>query len=143
MLESSRAATSMKVADLMETDLQVVQEDLTVAEAVVTLTEGHIRGLPVVDRHNRMVGVLSSSDVLEAAAECADAEERNALFERTIVAEVMTPRPKTISPDAEVKEAAKQMLELEVHRLFVERGGELVGVISQSDIVRAVATAKI
>ncbi len=133
----------MKVADLMETDLQVVQEDLTVAEAVVTLTEGHIRGLPVVDRHNRMVGVLSSSDVLEAAAECADAEERNALFERTIVAEVMTPRPKTISPDAEVKEAAKQMLELEVHRLFVERGGELVGVISQSDIVRAVATAKI
>ena len=143
MLESSRAATSMKVADLMETDLQVVQEDLTVAEAVVTLAEGHIRGLPVVDRHNRMVGVLSSSDVLEAAAECADAEERNALFERTIVAEVMTPRPKTISPDAEVKEAAKQMLELEVHRLFVERRGELVGVISQSDIVRAVATAKI
>ena len=133
----------MNVAELMETDLQVVPDDHTVAEAVVILAEGHIRGLPVVDRHNRMVGVLSTSDVLEAAAECADADERNALFERTIVAEVMTPRPKTISPEADVKEAAKQMLELEVHRLFVERGGELVGVISQSDIVRAVATAKI
>ncbi|KPJ88013.1 MAG: hypothetical protein AMS18_13885 [Gemmatimonas sp. SG8_17] len=133
----------MKVADLMETDVQVVQEDLTVAEAVVILAEGHIRGLPVVNRRNRMVGVLSTSDVLEAAAECSDAEERNALFERTIVAEVMTSRPKTISPNANVKEAAKQMLELEVHRLFVEQGGELVGVISQSDIVRAVATARI
>ncbi|UCG85242.1 MAG: CBS domain-containing protein [Gemmatimonadota bacterium] len=128
---------------MMETDLQVVQEDITVAEAVVTLAEGHIRGLPVVDRQNRMVGVISTSDVLEAAAECGDAEERNALFERTIVGEVMTSRPKTISPDADVKEAAKQMLELEVHRLFVEQGGELVGVISQSDIVRAVATARI
>jgi CBS domain-containing protein len=133
----------MKVADLMETDVQVVQEDLTVAEAVVILAEGHIRGLPVVNRRNRMVGVLSTSDVLEGAAECSDAEERNALFERTVVAEVMTSRPKTISPDANVKEAAKQMLELEVHRLFVEHGGELVGVISQSDIVRAVATARI
>jgi CBS domain-containing protein len=130
----------MRVVDLMGTDLQIVQEDLTVVEAVVTLAEGRVRGLPVVDRHNRMVGVLSTSDVLEAAAECADAAERNALFERTLVREIMTPRPRTISPDADVKGAAKQMLELDVHRLFVEREGELVGAISQSDIVRAVAT---
>ena len=133
----------MKVSELMEKDLHVVQEDLTVAEAVVTLAEAHIHGLPVVSRQGRMVGVLSTSDVLQAAAECADAEERNALFESTQVNEVMTPRPKTISPDADVKEAAQQMLELEVHRLFVEQGGTLEGVISQSDIVRAVATAKI
>ena len=133
----------MKVSELMETDLHVVQEDLTIAEAVVTLAEAHIHGLPVVNRQSRMVGVLSTSDVLQAAAECADAEERNALFESTQVNEVMTPRPKTISPNAPVKDAAKQMLELEVHRLFVEQEGTLVGVISQSDIVRAVATAKI
>ena len=133
----------MRISELMEQDVQMVQEDLTVAEAVVILAEGHIHGLPVVNRQNRMVGVLSTSDVLQAAAECADAEERNALFESTQVNEVMTPRPKTISPQADVKEAAKEMLKLEVHRLFVEQDGELVGVISQSDIVRAVATAKI
>jgi CBS domain-containing protein len=67
----------------MDTDLQVVEEDLTVVEAVVTLAECRVRGLPAVDRHNRTVGVLSTSDVLEAAAECADAAERNALFGRT------------------------------------------------------------
>ena len=44
---------------------------------------------------------------------------------------------------ASVKEAAQQMLYLEVHRLFVEDDGRLVGVISQSDIVRAVALARI
>jgi predicted transcriptional regulator len=133
----------MKVSELMEKDLHVIQGDLNVAEAVVTLAEGHIHGLPVVNRQSRMVGVLSTSDVLQAAAECADADERNALFESTQVNDVMTPRPQTISPDADVKEAAKQMLEREVHRLFVEQKGTLVGVISQSDIVRAVATAKI
>ncbi|UCD24355.1 MAG: CBS domain-containing protein [Gemmatimonadota bacterium] len=133
----------MKVADLMQKDLQVVSMDLSVTEAVVTFAESHIHGLPVVDRKDRMVGVLSTSDVLQAAAECASAEERNALFETTLVGEIMTSRPSTISPDADVKDAAQQMLELDVHRLFVEQGGELVGVIAQSDIVRAVATAKI
>jgi CBS domain-containing protein len=53
----------------------------------------------------------------------------------------MTPRPKTIGPEEDLKVAAQQMLYLEVHRLFVEVDGELQGVISQSDIVRAVATA--
>ena len=133
----------MKVADLMEQDLHMVSEDITVAEAVVTFAAGHIHGLPVVDRKNRMVGVLSTSDVLEAAAECAGAEERNALFETTLVNEIMTSRPSTIGPDADIKDAAQQMLQLEVHRLFVEHNGELVGVIAQSDIVRAVATAEI
>jgi CBS domain-containing protein len=58
------------------------------------------------------------------------------------VSEIMTRRPRAISPDADVKGAAKQTLGLDVHRLFVESEGELVEVISQSDIVRAVATTK-
>lgn len=127
----------------MQSDVQVIFDDQTVAEAVVTLAEGHIHGLPVVDRRNRLVGVLSTSDVLEAVAECAEADHRTELFEQTRVAELMTSRPKTISPDVDAKEAAKQMLALDVHRLLVEANGELVGVISQSDIVRAVAIAKI
>ncbi|MBI3081344.1 MAG: CBS domain-containing protein, partial [Gemmatimonadetes bacterium] len=67
---------------------------------------------------------------------------RERLFDQTTVKEIMTPRPFTITPETEVKEAAQQMLYLEVHRLFVEDEGRLVGVISQSDIVRAVALAR-
>ena len=43
----------------------------------------------------------------------------------------------------DVAEAAQTMLYRDIHRLFVEEEGKLVGVISQSDIVRAVGTAKI
>jgi CBS domain-containing protein len=55
----------------------------------------------------------------------------------------MTPRPLTIAPDAEVRDAAREMLYAEVHRLFVVADSKLVGVISTSDIVRAVATGKL
>ncbi len=133
----------MKVAEIMETDVKTVGEHMTVAEAVVVLADEHVQGVPVVNTKGYMVGVLSTSDILEAAAECESNRERDKLFEKTMVREIMTPRPKTIDPDADLKEAAQQMLYLEIHRLFVEYEGELVGVISQSDVVRAVATAKI
>jgi CBS domain-containing protein len=59
------------------------------------------------------------------------------------VSEIMTPRPLTVSPDAEVREAAQQMLYAEIHRLFVVEDGRVVGVISTSDIMRAVATGQL
>lgn len=133
----------MKVADLMQTDLKTVVPDATVAEAIQVLADSHISALPVVELRVKLVGVLSTTDILTAEAETADAEQRARLFEETLVREIMTPRPMTIDLDADVKEAAQQMLYLEIHRLFVEDEGKLVGVISQSDIVRAVALAKI
>jgi CBS domain-containing protein len=68
---------------------------------------------------------------------------RERLFERTRVLEVMTPWPATIEPDLDVRVAAQEMLYLNVQRLFVEYEGALVGVVSQTDIVGAVATAKV
>jgi CBS domain-containing protein len=127
----------------MRTDLKTVTPDATIADAIVVLTEAHVSAVPVVDRRDHLVGVLSTTDVLNAAAETAGAEERERLFEVTQVGDIMTPRPLTVAPGAEVKEAAQQMLYLEVHRLFVEDDGRLVGVISQTDIVRAVALARI
>ncbi|HEX9581240.1 MAG TPA: CBS domain-containing protein [Gemmatimonadales bacterium] len=133
----------MRVAELMHMELRTVTPDTTIADAIGVLSEAHISALPVVDRRHHLVGVLSTTDVLNAAAETAGAEERERLFEQTQVSEIMTSRPATIAPDGDVKEAAQQMLYLEVHRLFVVDEGQLVGVISQSDIVRAVALARI
>lgn len=133
----------MKVAELMQTELVAVDVDAPVADAVVTLADAHISGLPVLERGRHLVGVLTTTDVLEAAAECKSSEERERLFERTTVRDIMTARPMTVSPEADVTEASQQMLYLEVHRLFVEEESVLVGVISQSDVVRAVATAKL
>lgn len=133
----------IKVAEIMTTEITTVRDDMTVADAVVTLADAHVSGVPVLNAKLKFVGVLSTTDVLDAASEAEDAAAREALFANTLVRDIMTPRPKTIAPDDSVKDAAQQMLYLEVHRLFVEYEGELAGVISQSDIVRAVATATI
>lgn len=132
----------MKVAELMRTDVKTIGPDATIAEAVELLAEGHVSGLPVVDKHDRIVGVLSSSDILEAEAEATGAD-RDRLFDNTTVAELMTATPHLTTPDLDIREAAQQMLYLDVHRLFVEQNGALVGVISQSDLVRALATSRV
>lgn len=133
----------MKVAELMKTDLKTVAPETIVEDALVMLAESHISGLPVIDHRGRLVGGLSTSDVLQALADAPSPADRERIFEDTFVRDIMTSRPMTVSSDADVMEAAREMLYLEVHRLFVEDAGELVGVISQTDIVGAVATAKI
>jgi CBS domain-containing protein len=133
----------MKVADVMRTKVITVAPEATVGEAVVSLADGHVSALPVVDDVGALLGVLSTSDILTAVAEADGTAERGKVFGETLVRDLMTPRVITIQPDADVEDAAKQMLYLEVHRLFVTDGGKLVGVISQTDVVGAVATAKL
>jgi CBS domain-containing protein len=134
----------MKVAELMFTELETVTAVATVATAILALADAHVYGLPVLEERTlRLIGVLSTSDILRATAECASAEERERLFDDTSVRDIMTSNPATTTPYEDVREVAQQMLYLDVHRLFVVDGNDLVGVISQSDIVRAVATAKI
>lgn len=133
----------MKVAELMQTSLKTISTEATIQEAVDALAQAQVSALPVLDRYDRAVGILSTRDVLKAESGCATPAERERLFEETAVLEVMAPWPVTIGPDADVRDAAREMLYLEVQRLFVEYEGALVGVISQTDIVTAVATAKL
>lgn len=133
----------MRVSELMQRDVKTVGMDADVNEAVVTLADSHISALPVVDGTGRMVGVVSSTDVLTSEAEAPDARAREALFQDTMVRDIMTTRPLTVSPDSEVREAAQQMLYADIHRLFVVEGDQVLGVISTTDIMRAVATGRL
>lgn len=133
----------LTVADIMQTDVRTIQEDAPVAEAIVALADGHISGLPVLSLTGQLVGVVSSTDILAAEAESGGGAALNRVATHTRVGEIMTRQPKTIEPETAIKLAAQQMLYLDVHRLLVVKDGELVGVVSQSDIVRAVAAGRI
>jgi CBS domain-containing protein len=132
----------MRVAELMQPDVKTIDPDATIADVVVSFADAHISALPVVDRAGRMLGVVSNTDVISVEAE-AEERDRRELLHDTAVRDIMTPRTLTIAPDADVRDAAREMLYAEVHRLFVEEDGELLGVISTTDIVRAIATGKI
>jgi predicted transcriptional regulator len=133
----------MTVAELMQRNVKTVGSETSLAEAIVSLADAHISGMPVVDGTGKVIGVLSTTDVLAAEAEAEDPTARQTLFENTAVREIMTPRPFTIAADEDLREAARQMLYADVHRLFVAEGDRVVGVISTTDIVRAVATGSL
>jgi len=133
----------MRVSELMQKDVKTVGPDAVVNDVVVSLADSHISALAVVDGMGRMVGVISSTDILTSEAEAQDAVEREALFEQMVVRDIMTRRALTVSPEADLREAARQMLYADVHRLFVVDGDRVVGVISTTDIMRAVATGRL
>jgi CBS domain-containing protein len=133
----------MQVADLMQTDVKTIAPDATVAELVQTLADAHVSGLPVVTPAGQLVGVVSASDVLQAAAERDDADSRVVLFDHVTVRDLMTTKPHVIELTADARDAARNMLYADVNRLFVEDAGRLVGVISQTDIAHAVGTGRI
>lgn len=133
----------MKVAELMRRNLKTVSAQDTIESAVTALAEAHVSGLPVVDHRGRLVGVVTTTDVLNALAESRTREGRGSRLSEIQVQDIMTGRPATIEPEADVLEVARRMLYLEVKRLFVEQDGELVGVLSQTDIVGALAAGKL
>ena len=104
----------MKVADLLVTDLAVVNQDISNREAVIQLPDARVHAMPT-----------------------------DEMLDDTVVRDIMTTPPKTIGPGEDVRAAAKQMLQLDVHRLFVVEKTDLLGVIAQSDIVRAVADGRL
>lgn len=133
----------MRVADLMQPNVRSIAADATVLEAVTTMADSHVSGLPVVDPVGRVIGVVTATDVLQAEAEQDDTRSRSRLFEHTTVRDLMTREPHLIAPDDDVRDAARQMLYADIRRLFVAEKGRLVGVISQTDIAQAVANGRL
>lgn len=133
----------MRVAELMQTDVKSIEPGASIADLVQKLASARVSGLPVLDHSARVVGVVTATDVLRSVAGFADGPEKASAKKPQTVSDIMTPNPHLIAPDDDVREAAKHMLYADVRRLFVEDGGHLVGVISQSDIAQAVGTGRL
>ena len=126
----------MRVADVMSRDVISISLDATLLDAAVRLADSHVSGLAVVDERNRLVGVITASDILGAEAEAEHHEARASVLRDTRVSEVMSSQPLVIAPNESVRSAALQMEYADVHRLFVVLNEEPVGIISRSDVSR-------
>jgi predicted transcriptional regulator len=126
----------IKVADVMTREVMILHAEATLRDAIAFLANQHVSGAPVVDARGHLVGAISNSDLMQAESEGTD-------LDATAVEEVMTRKTLTVSPDTELREAALAMEYGDVHRLFVQEHGALVGVISRSDVSRALATGRV
>jgi CBS domain-containing protein len=103
------------------------------------MQEYGIRRLPVLEK-GKLVGIVTKGDVREARASAANTLsiwELNYLIARLKVEQIMSANVYTINPDADIADAAELMMSRKVSGLpVVNQNGEVVGVITESDIFR-------
>ncbi len=125
----------------MTTSVETIgrNDELTIADDIMKMKR--IRHLPVVEE-GRLVGILTQRDLFHAALSTAlnFGEKAQKEFLKTVVVkEVMTEEVRTIGPDADVKEAAGLLIEHRIGCLPVVDKGKLVGIVSETDLLRAIA----
>jgi len=160
------AGTSGEIANVItcreimtKGEVVVCHPDTPVAEALETLGTRKLTGMPVMDRATgALVGVVSDFDLLSLEDIAGRAEGGGDIFPATgeswlafkavknlldkqagkTVQDVMTPNPVTVTPDTSLEEAARLLLLKNIRRLPVlGDSGELIGVVSRSNIVQA------
>ena len=126
------------VESLMTGSPVVVSEDDAVAEVAELLAALEISGLPVVDSDDRLIGVVSQTDLVRLRGSTIPWSGWHGLMVR----DLMTTPAKTIDGSSSLAAAARQMTAEHVHRLIVVDSRKTpIGVLSESDIVREIADA--
>ena len=127
------------VSDWMTPDPLVVHRQTTVPEAYQLMQEYKIRRLPVMAGDD-LVGIVTLGDLRAAQASTASslsAYELEYLLSQQLVEEIMTVDPITVTGETAIADAAQLMLQHKIGGLPVMAAGRLVGIITESDIFRA------
>ena len=134
----------MKTGDVMTTGAATIRPDASLSDAARLMVEHRISGLPVIDRQDRLIGIITEDDFLSAErkprlvgllAEGAAkvASELNARR----VEEIMTRDPVAVGADVPIEEAVELMTRHKVRRLPVVTEGKVVGILSRSNLMLA------
>jgi acetoin utilization protein AcuB len=129
----------MTVGKRMTHNPITVSPDTKVTEAMALLKKEHISRLPVLDKHNKLVGIVTEFDLTRACpaeGTCLDMWELNYLLSKLTVDKVMATKVITITEDTTVEEAARLMVDNGISGLPIMRGEMLVGIITESDLFR-------
>jgi CBS domain-containing protein len=141
---ASRGVANMLVREIMTSPAYSVLEGASLEEALTLMASSRVTGLPVVDGGGRVVGIISEADLLRADLEpdprAHARPSRQATQSRlAIVGQVMTPHPHTVREDTDVAELARTFASTHWKSVPVVRGEKLLGVVSRSDVIRAMS----
>lgn len=115
----------MLAKDIMTRQVTTVTPNITAQELAKIFTKHNITGAPVVDQKGNVAGIVSDGDILTNKGKR--------------VGSFMTRQIISVSEDASVEEIANLMTVHKIKRVPVLNGEKLVGIVSRTDIVRAIA----
>jgi len=131
----------MKVRELMTGAPITVSPETPVFDARQTMIRERIRHL-LVTEHHRLVGIVTDRDIrlnLPSQATSLSVWEMNYLLAQLTVDKVMTTAVIIIGPDLDARDAARLMLEHKIGALPVLDAEHLIGIITETDVLRAFA----
>jgi len=133
----------MRIRDMMTKNPVTVDSETLVMDARKIMKENNVRRLPVVDK-GKLMGIITKHDILEASpspATSLSVHELNYLLSKMKVKEIMKKNPVTLTPDTPFEEALKIGQEKKIGSFPVLENGKLVGIATESDIVRFLTRA--
>lgn len=128
----------MRIKDLMSVNVVTVDEKTSIQDARKIMEAHKIRRLPVM-RKDKLVGLVTKHMLLEAAPSPATSlsiHELHYLLSKMTVKDIMVKDPYTLSPDMPAEDALQLGQELGYGGFPVMENGRLVGIVTESDIVR-------
>jgi CBS domain-containing protein len=144
----------MRAHQIMTRQVITVAIGAPIVEAANTMLQNHISGLPVVDKAGKLVGIVSQGDFIRRA-EIGTQRKRGRWLKLLLgpgkvasdfvhergrkVGEIMTLDPCTVTEDATLEDVVQLMEQKNVKRLPVLRGDQLVGIVTRSNLLQAVA----
>jgi len=144
--------------DVMQSHVISVSPEEPLVNVHRLFVEEEITGAPVVDSDGRVLGVLSSADLLRAVVEEEESATADPRYFRDFLEfsgpdwgsvpedfqdrlaqlraeDAMSPEPITVTPDTPISEVARTLRFHRIHRLLVEEGGRLAGIVTSFDLI--------
>jgi acetoin utilization protein AcuB len=129
----------MQISAMMQKEVVTATPDMSLAQVQRLMRDRHIRHVPVVSGR-RLVGLVTDRDIRDATPSPATTYSRGEIayqMDTTPVRTCMTKQLVTISPDAEMVQAARLLLENKFGCLPVVQDDALVGMVTEIDCLRA------
>lgn len=149
----------LKVKDVMTTDVISVKSDMSVKQLAEVLFENRINGVPVMDKDNQLLGVVTERDLIDQTKKFHiptiitfldsvfmldkgnRVEKEIQKMTGTTVKDICSREPVTLPPEAGLDEAATVMADKNVYTLPVMEKGRLIGIIGKRDILKSITRA--
>ena len=144
----------MRAYQIMTRNVVTVTADVSILEAANTMLEKHISGLPVIDGSGSLIGIISKGDFIRRS-EIGTERKRGRWLQFIVgpgqiasdfvhergrkVGEIMTPDPCTVKEDDTLEKIVLLMESNNIKRLPVVRDGRLVGIVTRTNLLQAVA----
>lgn len=144
----------MRAKDIMTTNVVTVRADMAVPDIAELLLSRNISGVPVTDENGAVVGIVTEGDLIQRAesgpkhtswwlclvGDSSRSAENYIKTHGMTAGDVMTRNVLTVDEETPIGDIARIMAERHVKRVPVVSDGELVGIVSRSNLLRGMVT---